>query len=76
MDKIFKWTDDRKMKLNEKKSKIMVFNFTQNYQFAIRVYLNDNLLENISETRLLGITLSSDLSWKKNTQYVTSFVSF
>ena len=34
MDSISDWTDRNKMKLNEKKSKIMVFNFTTNYQFT------------------------------------------
>ena len=34
MDSISDWTDRNKMKLNEKKSKMMVFNFTTNYQFT------------------------------------------
>ena len=42
------------MKLNETKSKIMVFNFTHDYQFSTRVHLNDTLLETTPETRLLG----------------------
>ena len=31
MDKICGWTDQKIMKLNEKKSKVMVINFTHNY---------------------------------------------
>jgi hypothetical protein len=59
------------MKLNEKKSKLMVFNYTRNYQFATRIYLNSTLLETISETRLLGTIVSADLTWHKNSQYLT-----
>ena len=71
MDNICKWTADNKMKLNESKSKVIVFNYTRNYQFATRIHLNNTLLETISETRLLGTIISSDLSWEKNTQYIT-----
>ena len=49
MDNICEWTDANKMKLNEKKSKVMVFNYTRNYQFATRVHLNHTLLETINE---------------------------
>ena len=71
MDNICEWTDAKKMKLNEKKSKLIVFNFTRNYQFSTRVHLNDTLLETISETRLLGTIVSSDLKWHANTKMLT-----
>ena len=62
------WTDDMKMKLNVKKSKVIIFNFTENYQFSTRLYLENTLLEIISETKLLGTIISSDLKWVKNTE--------
>ena len=68
MNNICEWTEINKMKLNEQKSKVMVFNFTKNYQFSTRVHLNNTLLEIIRETRLLGTIVSSDLTWHKNTQ--------
>ena len=71
MDNICEWTDAKKMKLNEKKSKLIVFNFTRNYQFSTRVNLNDTLLETISETKLLGTIVSSDLKWHANTKMLT-----
>ena len=54
LDSVQEWTDGKKMKLNHKKSKVMIFNFTKNYQFATRVYLGDTLLEIEKETKLLG----------------------
>ena len=65
MNSICKWTEEKKMQLNEEKSKVMIFNFTKNYQFSTKVYLNDTLLEIISETKLLGTIVRSDLTWHK-----------
>jgi hypothetical protein len=56
-----------KMKLNEKKSKVMVFNFTNDYQFATRLCIGDNLLETVTSTKLLGTIIQSDLKWQENT---------
>ena len=71
MKKNSEWTVNNKMKLNEQKTKVMVFNFTCSKQFATRIMLNNNLLQTITETRLLGTIVSSDLTWHKNSQYLT-----
>ena len=42
------------MKLNPKKSNVMIFNFTRNSQFASRLYMENNLLEVVHERKLLG----------------------
>ena len=59
------------MKLNEKKSKVMVFNYTRNYQFSTRVHLNHTLLETVQETTLLGTKVTSDLKWHSNSKMLT-----
>ena len=71
MDKISEWTQQKQMKLNEKKSNLMIFNFTRNYQFSTRVYLNNSLVDIIDQTTLLGTVVSTDMSWHSNTQYIT-----
>ena len=71
MDNISEWTDSKQMLLNEKKTKIMIFNYTQNHQFSTRVYLKQTLLDIINETRLLCTILTSDLKWHANSQYLT-----
>ena len=58
------------MKLNVDKSKVMVFNFTEESQFATRLYLDNTLLETIVETKLLGTIIQSDLKWSKNTEMI------
>ena len=58
------------MKLIEDKSKIMVFNYTKNYQFTARFHLNEKPLEIVNHTKLLGTYITSDLSWNMNTNYI------
>ena len=45
----------------------MIFNFTD-LRFSTRLYLENTLLEEISETKLLGTIVSSDMKWHKNTE--------
>ena len=49
-------------------SKMMIFNFTRNYQFATNVSHNGNDMEVITETKLLGTILTNDLKWHRNTK--------
>ena len=58
---IQEWTDDNLMKRNSKKSNMMIFNFTRNYQFSARFYMENNLLEIVHETKLLSTIISLDL---------------
>jgi len=61
------WTDKKKMKLNAKKTKNIIFNFTKNHQFSTDIKLNDQIIETVSSTKLLGTTVSSNLNWNQNT---------
>ena len=64
---INQWTEKNKMLINQKKSKTMIFNFTQNYQFTTRLQLNGVSLEVIPKTKLLGVIIQNDLKWDENT---------
>ena len=44
LNRIEQWTEDNMMKLNAKKSNVMIFNFTKNFQFTSRLYMENNLL--------------------------------
>ena len=57
------------MKLNEAKSHYMIFTRTKQ-EFATRLFLNENKLDQISVSKLLGIWISEDLSWSKNTKEI------
>ena len=49
------------MKINQTKTKCMIFNFTNKYTFNTRLALNNKILETVSETKLLGTIVTNDL---------------
>ena len=48
----------------------MIFNFTNSYQFSIRLKYQIKVLDNVNETKLFGTVISSDLKWDKNTDNI------
>ena len=70
LDKIAEWTNEKQMMLNRKKSKVMQFNFTKDYQFSSRLTLENEVLETISETKLLGVMINDKLTWDSNTSFI------
>ena len=69
IDNISQWTTDQKMKLNEKKSSVMIFNFSQK-QFTTRLKMNNEILPVVNKVKLSGATLTNDLKWDENTSYL------
>ena len=67
LDMINDWTIQQKMVINEKKSKVLIFNYTKNYQFTTRLSINGQGLDVINSTKLLGTILTDNLSWDMNT---------
>ena len=64
-------THEKQMKLNVSKSKYMIFNFSKNYQVNTRLYMENELLQQVKETRLFGVINRDNLSFKSNTNYIT-----
>ena len=58
------------MILNQKKTKVMIFNFTEKYKFTTRLTLNNEHLEVVKQAKLLGVLISDDLKWDLNTDYL------
>ena len=56
------------MKLNEKKKKNMIFNFTKKYQFTTKLNVNDVNIEIPRETKLLGTVITDKLTWDRKTE--------
>ena len=48
----------------------MIFNFTQKYQFSTRLAIEGDVLETVTDTKLLGTVISNDLRWDKNTESI------
>ena len=55
------------MKLNEKKTKNIIFNFSKKFQFNTSLSVNNKEIEVVNETKLLGTFITNDLKWNKNT---------
>ena len=53
------------MRLNEKKTKNMIFNFSRKYQFITDLKVNNKSIEIVKETKLLGTFLTDDLKWNE-----------
>ena len=70
LSRISNWTDQNLMKLNADKSKYMIVNYTDNFKFNTRLTLDNNVLNQVNETRLLGVIISDDLSWHSNSDFI------
>jgi hypothetical protein len=68
LNNISEWTNRQKMKLNEDKTKQMIFNFTTNKQFSTRTKLNNTNIEIVEKTKLLSLVITNDLKWEENTE--------
>ena len=61
------FTRTNKMKLNHKKTKIIPFNFSKKFDFLPQLsFPNCDPIEVIYETRLLGVIITSNLSWSSH----------
>ena len=70
VNEIVTWTEKNRMLLNAKKTKNMIFNFTKAHQFTTDIKMKDEILETVSDTKLLGVHITSDLKWNKNTEEI------
>ena len=70
LNRISDWTKMKQMKLNCKKTKNIIFNFSKNNQFSTELTVDGEVIETVGETKLLGTHITSDLNWNKNTQSI------
>ena len=62
------------MRINHKKSKVIIFNTARNYDFMPKLTLPDmgggEYLEVVEKFKLLGVVMRSDTRWYDNTNYI------
>ena len=64
------------MKINLKKTQVMPFNFSKTKDFIPQLSIKDDYqLDVIYKTKLLGLVITSDLSWSEHIQYIVSKAS-
>ena len=64
--KINLWTEEHQMIISAKKTKCMIINFTNNFQFHTRLQLKQKNVEVVHKTKILGTILTDTLSWDEN----------
>ena len=60
------WSKNQKMTISQEKTKAMVFNFTDNYQFSTRLKLNDKNIDIVDKMKILGTIVNNKLTWDDN----------
>ena len=70
LNEVQEYTKIHKLKINEKKTKIMSFNFSNKFDFLPKLSYGEKELEVVRSTKLLGILISSDLKWNDHTLYI------
>ena len=75
LNEIDEWTSNQKMIINEKKTKTMIINFTQNYQFTTRLQLKDENIEVVDQMKILGTIINNKLTWDDNCKMLISKVN-
>ena len=65
-----KYADNNNMKINFTKTKLMLFNSCHSKDFLPKIECEGKQIELVEQTKLLGLVISSDLSWSANTDYI------
>ena len=75
LNEINHWTEKQKMIISEKKTKAMVFNFTENYKFSTRLQLKGQNIELVDKMKILGTIVKTDLTWTENCSLIIKKVN-
>ena len=67
---VHKYSKENDMQLNLKKTKFMLFNQCKTIDFQPSYTIEGTEIETVEETKLLGVILTSDLKFDKNTEYI------
>ena len=68
-----KFARENKMVINMKKTEAMLFTSTKTLDFPPELQFEDgSLMQTTSEKIILGVVITDDLKWKKNTQFIVS----
>ena len=71
LESINEWTKSKKMKLNIRKTKNMLFNFNKKHQFSTKLSLMNEDIEMVHETKLLGTIITDQITCDRNTEEIT-----
>ena len=64
------YAENNEMKINIKKTKLMIFNNGRNMDFMPDMKLEGNQIEVVEEMRILGLIIRSDMKWSSNSEHI------
>ena len=71
LDRLCNYADENQMKLNNDKTKVMLFNQANQWDFLPEIVVGGQNLEVVEVYKLVGVMISSNLKWDENTEYIT-----
>ena len=71
LKEIVEYAKNNEMKVNKKKTKVMLFNSARKRDFTPRLKLENSDIEVVEQLKLLGVQITNDLKWDANTLFIT-----
>ena len=66
-----RFSEENKMKINQKKTTSMLFNTSRKWDCPVELTFKDGAeLEPVKEIKLVGVFITDDLKWQRNTEYI------
>ena len=75
VDMVDIWTNQNDMRLNSEKCKEMIIDFSRNYSLTSgiqNVTIGEQVLERVEHAKMLGVTISNNLTWSKHVDNIVS----
>ena len=75
VDMVDIWTSQNDMRLNSEKCKEMIIDFSRNYSLTSgiqSVTIGEQVLERVEHAKMLGVTISNNLTWSKHVDNIVS----
>ena len=75
LEDINEWSEKQKMIISKPKTKAMIINYTNNYQFNTRLKLSGHNIEIVDEMKILGTIINNSLTWDENCSHLIKKVN-
>ena len=72
LSKIIEWLNINKLSLNKNKSKYMIFQMHKKERPSFSLKLGNTNIEKVDDFNYLGLTVETNLNWKKHTEKVAN----
>ena len=71
LNNIVAYFNEHEMKIYTRKTKVMLFNQSRTVDIQPEIIVDDVEIEMTEEMKLLGVVITSNLKWRRNTEYIT-----